>query len=185
MDDKQIIDLFNERSEQAITELSKKYGKLCHKVALNILSDERDAQECVNDAYFALWNQIPPNCPDPLRAYLLKTVRNLAMERKRSNTVLKRNNASQIEFEEVNDIISDVDSTENAFDANELQGLIGTFLEGLDKNSRVMFIRRYWFCDTVENIAKTFGKSNHYVSVKLTRIKDNLKKYLKKEGFDI
>ena len=101
MDDKQIIDLFNERSEQAVVELSGKYGKLCHKVALNILDDECDAQECVNDAYLALWNQIPPSCPDPLRAYLLKTVRNLSLKRKRSNTVMKRNDTSQVEFEEV------------------------------------------------------------------------------------
>jgi len=183
MDDCKIIALFNERSEQAISELSKKYGKLCHKVALNILCDERDAQECVNDAYFALWNQIPPNSPDPLRVYLLRIVKNLSLKRKRSNTVMKRNDTSQVEFEEVYEIISDPESTENAFDAKELQERIDAFLDTLDKNSRVMFIRRYWFCDSVKNIAKSFGKSNHYVSVRLTRIKESLKKYLEKEGF--
>ncbi len=185
MDDRQIIELFNARQEQAIIELSKKYGKLCKRVAFNITGSESDAEECVNDAYLAVWNQIPPQSPDNLRTYLLKIVRNLSLKRKRSNTVMKRNDTSQVEFDEVYEIISDHESTENAFDAKELQRHIDAFLDTLDKNSRVMFIRRYWFCDTVENIAKTFGKSNHYVSVKINRTKENLKKYLKKEGFDL
>ena len=91
MDDRQIIELFNARQEQAIIELSKKYGKLCKRVAFNITGSESDAEECVNDAYLAVWNQIPPQSPDNLRTYLLKIVRNLSLKRKRSNTVMKRN----------------------------------------------------------------------------------------------
>jgi len=179
MDDSKIIELFNARQEQAIIELSKKYGNLCKRVAFNITKSECDAEECVSDAYLAVWNQIPPKSPDNLRTYLLKVVRNLSLKRKRSNMVLKRNDSSDVDFDEIYEIISDHDSTENAFDAKELQRHIDDFLDTLDKNSRVMFIRRYWFCDSTESIAKIFGKSNHYVSVKINRTKENLKKYLK------
>ena len=90
MDDRQIIALFYERSEQAIAELSKKYGDLCFKIAINILSDAQDAEECVNDAYLGAWNSIPPQNPAPLRTYLCRIVRNLALKKRRTNTALKR-----------------------------------------------------------------------------------------------
>ena len=183
--DNQIIRLFNERSEQAIIELSKKYGYKCRQVALNILQNECDAEECVNEAYFVLWNHIPPSAPDPLITYLLKIVRNLALKRKRENSFLKRNDKSNVEFDEVEEILTDERSTENAFDAKELEKLIDRFLDTLDKDSRIMFLRRYWFCDSVEGIAKALGKSSHFVSVKLSRTKEKLKKYLEKEGYEI
>lgn len=185
MDDKKIIALFNERSEQAVIELSNKYGKLCYKVAYNILQNELDAQECINDSYLTLWNLIPPNSPDPLQAYLLKVVRNQAMKRKRFNSTMKRDDKSNAEYEEVCETLSDNNSVENAFDAKELQALIDGFLSTLDKNTKIMFMRRFWFCDSVDNIARSFGKTNHYVNVKISRTKEKLKKYLEKEGYDL
>ena len=95
MDDREIIALFYERSEQAIGEVSKKYGDLCFKIAINILNDAQDAEECVNDAYLGAWNSIPPQNPAPLRSYLCRIVRNLALKKLRTNTALKR--GSQLE----------------------------------------------------------------------------------------
>ena len=96
MDDKQIIHLFFERSEQAITELSKKYGSLCFQVADNILNDPQDAEECVNDAYLGAWNSIPPQSPDPLRAYICRIVRNRSLKKLRANTAIKRGSQFEV-----------------------------------------------------------------------------------------
>ena len=152
MDDSKIIDLFYERSEQAIIELSQKYGTVCTKVANNILNDVRDTEECVNDAYLGAWNTIPPQNPNPLLSYVCRIVRNLAIKRYHSNTAKKRNSIYDVA------------------------------LDGLDKESRVMFVRRYWYADSISDLAQLFHTSNHNVSVRLSRIRNKLKKHLIQEG---
>ena len=185
MDDKNIIELFYERSEQAITELSKKYGLLCKKVADNILNNHLDAEECVNDAYLAVWNTIPPQNPDSLVSYVCRIVRNQAIKKYHENTALKRNSIYDTSLDELEEVLPSSASVEGELEAKEVSAMIDRFLETLDKQSRIMFIRRYWYSDSIEEIAKAFKTSKHYISVRLSRIRKALKKYLVKEGVSI
>ena len=185
MDDKNIIELFYERSEQAITELSKKYGLLCKKVADNILNNHLDAEECVNDAYLAVWNTIPPQNPDSLVSYVCRIVRNQAIKKYHENTALKRNSIYDTSLDELEEVLPSSASVEGELEAKEVSAIIDRFLETLDKQSRTMFIRRYWYSDSIEEIAKAFKTSKHYISVRLSRIRKALKKYLVKEGVSV
>ena len=178
MDDRQIIALFYERSEQAITELSKKYGDLCFKIAINILNDPQDAEECVNDAYLGTWNSIPPQNPDPLRAYLCRIVRNLALKKLRTNTALKRGGQLEVSLSELENCILD-NSFDEQLSAKELTAQLNAFLSTLHRDDRVMFLKRYWFAEPLSEIAKTFGITEHNASVRLGRIRKKLYQYLK------
>ena len=180
MDDKQIIRLFFERSEQAITELSRKYGALCFQIADNILNDRRDAEECVNDAWLGAWNSIPPQQPDPLRAYVCRITRNHALKRLRANTALKRGGRLEVSLSELEDCVSD-SSPEGQLSAGELTAQINAFLAALDRNDRVMFVRRYWFAASLAEIAETFGISENNAAVRLSRMRKKLRKILENE----
>ncbi len=182
MDDSRIIELFYERSEQAIAGLSEKYGALCLKIAENVTGSREDAEECVNDAYLAVWDAVPPEKPNSLAGYVCRITRNIAVKKYRSNTAQKRNAAYDAVFDELSEYIPSSDSVEDEIGSRELTRMIDGFLAALDKKSRVMFVRRYWYSDTVEQIASMFGTSRHAVSVRLSRIREKLKKYLEKEG---
>ncbi len=179
MDDEKIIDLFFDRSEQALRELDTKYGKLCHKISYNILNNREDAEECVNDAYLGIWNAIPPKRPDPLMTFLCKIVRNLSIARYHANTAMKRNSAYDVALSELEDCLASPSTVESEFEANELSSIIDSFLETLSQENRVIFMRRYWFSDSYEEIAKRVGLTEKNVSVRLTRIRKQLKDYLK------
>ena len=183
MDDSQIIALFFDRSEQAIPALAEKYGSLCHRVAGNFLSDRRDVEECVSDAYLGVWNTVPPQRPDPLASYLCRIVRNLAVKRYHANTAEKRNGQYDLALEELEGVFSSAASVEQEADARELTRCINRFLETQDRESRVLFVRRYWYADSVEDLARSFGISPHAVSVRLSRIRARLRRCLVKEGF--
>ncbi len=185
MEEIQIIQLFNERSEKAITELSNEYGALCKNIADNILKNEQDSEECVNDAFLGVWNTIPPLKPTSLKAYVLKIVRNQAIKKYHSNTAIKRNSQYDVALDELYETLSCFNNVENEADSLELTRLINSFLETLSKNDRIMFVKRYWFAMSITEIAEEFNVKNHYISVKLSRIRESLKKYLKKEGFDL
>ena len=177
--------MFLERSEQAITELSNKYGAVCMKVADNILNNRQDAEECVNDAYLAVWNTIPPQKPDPLVSYVCRIVRNLALKKYHANTAQKRNSFYDVALDELIDCIPGSFSVEDEAEAAELAGSINAFLETLDRQSRILFVRRYWHADSIEALAAMFHKSRHAVSVRLSRIRKALKGYLLKEGISL
>lgn len=185
MEDSKIIELFFERSEQAISELSVKYGVVCRKVADNILNNSLDSEECVNDAFLAVWNTVPPQKPDPLQTYVCAIVRNLALKKYHENSAKKRNSIYDVALEEIGDCIPAGFSVEDEITAKETASLIDRFLGALDRESRIMFIRRYWFADPIEDIASLFGRSSHYISVKLSRIRKALRQYLKKEGVSL
>lgn len=180
MDDRQIIALFYERSEQAIAELSKKNGDLCFKIAINILNDAQDAEECVNDAYLGAWNNIPPQNPDPLRAYLCRIVRNLALKKRRANTALKRGSQLEVSLAELENCLPD-NSFDEHLSAKELTAQLNAFLSTLPRDDRVLFLKRYWFSEPLTEIAKTFGITEHNASVRLSRIRKKLHQYLNKE----
>ena len=182
MEDGRIIELFFERSEQAIAGLSEKYGSTCLRIAENILNDRLDAEECVNDAYLAVWNAVPPEKPEALLSYVCRIVRNLALKKHRANTAVKRNSRSDVALDEIADCLPSASDVESEFESERAAESINAFLDSLDKESRALFVRRYWFSDAVNDIAADFGKSGHYVSVRLSRIRKKLKKYLEKEG---
>ncbi len=182
MDDSRIIELFFERSEQAIIELSNKYGAMCRKIADNILNNRLDSEECVNDAYLGVWNAIPPQRPDPLSSYVCRIVRNLALKKYHENTARKRNSHYDVALDEIADCIPASFSVEDEIMAREVAGAIDGFLETLDQRNRIIFVRRYWHADSIEEIAALFHKSRHYVSVRLSRIRKALKEHLGKEG---
>lgn len=152
MDDRKLISLLFERSEQAIPELKDRFGRLIRKVAVSVTGSEEDAEEIENDTYLALWERIPPEKPDPL--------------------------------EELDNVLSS-DELSERLSARELGELINSFLSGLDKQSRTLFIRRYYFCESVGDAARALGISENNAFVKLSRIRQRLKKHLEKEGYVI
>lgn len=185
MEDSKIIALFFSRSEQAIIELSAKYGKLCLHIANNILGNSQDAEECVNDAYWGAWNTIPPQKPNPLQAYICKIVRNIAITRYHANTAAKRNSHYDVALDELANSLFSSETPESLVHAKELSHLLDRFLVSLDTRSRVMFVRRYWYSDSVADIANAFHMRPNSVSVQLSRTRSKLKKYLLKEGYSI
>lgn len=185
MEDGRIIDLFFERSEQAITELSKKYGAVFGKVAGNILGNARDAEECVNDAYLGVWNTIPPRRPEALLSYACRIVRNLSVARYHANTALKRNSFYDAALDELEECLPATSDVEEELSARELSRLLDRFLGELDRENRILFVRRYWYSDSVSEIAEAFHMSSNSVSARLLRIRTKLRKFLKKEGYDL
>lgn len=178
MNDERIIELFFERSEQAITELDKKYGRVFYSVSYNILKDREDAEECVNDAYLGTWNAIPPARPNPLLAFVCKIVRNVSLKRYEKNTAAKRNSNYDIAMDELEDCLASPNTVEKELSDRELTEIIGSFLNSLSAENRVIFLRRYWFSDTYADIAKQVGLTEKNVSVRLTRLRKDLREYL-------
>ena len=178
MNDERIIELFFERSEQAIKELDDKYGRVCHSVSYNILNNRADAEECVNDAYLGTWNAIPPAKPNPLCAFVCKIVRNISLKRYEYNTAAKRNSVYDVAMEELENCLASAKTVEEEIAERELTKVIESFLDSLSKENRVIFLRRYWFSDTYCDIAKQVGLTEKNVSVRLTRIRKELREYL-------
>lgn len=182
MEDRHIIKLLFDRAEGAIEALAQKFGGRLYTCAMNILGDHRDAQECVNDTYLALWNTIPPQKPDPLSAYAYRVGRNTALKRLRENTAEKRNSAYDLSLDELAGCIPDP-AFEDTLDARALGRAIDAYLDTVGKDSRIVFLRRYWFGDSVKDIAAAMGMTENAVSVRLSRTRGGLKDYLNKEGF--
>lgn len=185
LDDSKIIELFFERSEQAIIELSKKYNPLCKKIANNILNNSLDTEECVNDAYLVVWNTVPPQNPNPLNAYICKIVRNLAIKKYHNNTAIKRNSYYDVSLDELENCLSNLNTLEDEHSLKILSKEIDSFLDNLTKENRVIFVRRYWFADSISDIAEKVSISEHNISARLFRLRENLKKHLRKAGYNI
>lgn len=183
MEDQLIIKLFFERSEDAIRELDLKYGKLCRCIANKLLHNEQDSEECINDAYLAVWNTIPPQDPDPLSAYVFRIVKNAALKKYRANIAQKRNNYYDVILEEVDEFLAVKETVESEILAKEISRQINAFLGQIKDKDRIMFVQRYWFCYSVEEIAKMVGVSKNYVTVHLHRTRKKLRDYLRSEGF--
>lgn len=181
MDDRHIIRLLFARSEEAIGALARRFGLRLQAMAMNILHSSRDAEECVSDTYLAVWNAIPPEEPDPLAPYVYRVGRNTALKRLRTNTAQKRSNGYELSLEELSDCIPD-HSMEKALDAQALAQAINRFLGSQSKENRVIFLRRYWFGDSVPDIAEALHLRPGTVSTRLNRIRTALKQYLQQEG---
>ena len=186
MDDGKIVQLYWDRDERAIPATADKYGNYCTSIAKNILGNQEDAEECVNDTYMSAWNSMPPHRPGVLSAFLGKMTRNLSLNRYRQNTAGKRGGGEvPAVLDEITELVSDTDSVEQEVDRRELVKAINTFLEPLPADKRSLFVCRYWYFDSVSNIASRFGMTENHVSVTLNRLRLKLHNYLLERGFDL
>ena len=181
MNDKEIISLFLARDENAIKETEKKYGDYCRAVAVRILNSVLDAEECVNDAYFAVWNRIPPEKPKDLGAFVSRITRNIAVDRVRADTAGKRGGSG--EDLPVDELDGCCESAESVFVAKELAAAVNKFLKRLPKRERDIFMNRYYFCRKTSDIADSCGFDEDYIRTVLARTRQKLKTYLTKEKF--
>ena len=180
MEDRQIISLLWDRAEGAIDALRAKFGKRIYATALNILSDRRDAEEAENDTYLAVWNAVPPAHPEPLCAFVYRIGRNAALYILRHRSAQKRS-GYEVCLDELAQVLEG-NSMEDQLDARLLGSAIDRFLDTLSKENRVLFLRRYWFGDDVPTLARDTGLRQGTVSVRLHRVREQLKDYLIKEG---
>lgn len=185
MNDKEIIDLYFARSENAIAETAAKYGRLIQAIAYNILHNRADSEECESDTYYAAWNKIPPQIPVCLSAFLGRITRNIALDRHDYYTADKRNREFEVTLSELGEILSDELSPEAAIEARAVSDCISDFLHRKDYIKRVVFVRRYWYCDTVAKIAVDYGFSESKVKSMLMRMRKDLKIYLERNGISI
>ena len=184
MNDESIIELFFQRSEDAILELSKKYGKLSIRIAYNITRDYEDAEECVEDTYMAIWNLIPPECPDNLCAYVMKVLRNVSINKYKYNRRAKRNDTYFECAEELEYCIAGDSMVEAEYEKMEIQKTIEDFIDSLSKVNRVIFLKRYWYMCSYDEIAELTGLSIKAVGSRLNRMRENLKGIFKRKGYD-
>lgn len=183
MDDKEIIALFFQRNENAITETDRKYGKCCRSVSYIILSSAEDSEECVNDAYLDLWNSIPPTRPMNFALYLISIVRRKSLMVLRKRYAGKRGKGEYaLCLDELDECLAAPGTPENAVEAKELADCINHFLSKLSETDRRIFMCRYWLTTPISEIAGKTGFSESKVKSSLFRTRTKLKNYLEKEG---
>ncbi len=183
MDDELILDLYFKRDEKAIEKTEEKYGKYCYKIAYNILSNREDSIESVNDTYMGAWNAIPPTRPKIFSSFLGRITRNIALKKYIKKTAEKRGGLTvDLCLEELNECILKSDSAEKEFERKELARIIESFLLESPIKERRLFVRRYWYCDSIEDIANRYGYSQSKTKMILFRMREKLAKRLKKEG---
>lgn len=178
MEDLQIIALLFDRSEQAIRALQDKYGGLCRSVISKILSDIRDVDECISDTYLRVWKSIPPQQPDRLDSYIARIARNAALDRYDYNRAFMRNSSLTLAYEELEFVLP---SHDGGVDAIAFRTFLNQFLRGQKKDARIMFIRRYWYGDSIQQIAAAFGYGEEKVKSSLFRTRNKLRDAMIKE----
>ena len=183
MDDREIVTLYLQRREDAIARTDEKYRWLCFHLAGNILPQREDQEECVSDAYLCLWNTIPPKEPRRLGAYLARIIRSLAVDRWRSIQAGKRG-GGQIAYalEELEQTLSGGKTPEEQLEQQELRSILNGFLGELTDLQRRVFLRRYWYFDSAQDIARELGLTSAGVRSMLHRLRKRLKTYLEQEG---
>ena len=179
MEDQQIIGLLFQRSETAIFVLQQKFGGLCRSIISNILTDRRDVEECMSDTFLRVWNSIPPQHPDRLDSYVARIARNVALDRYDYNTASMRNTGLTLAYEE---LAMYLPSREDQSDGVEFKNFINNFLRGLPKVPRMMFVRRYWYGESIAQIAAAFECSEEKVKSSLFRTRNKLRQAMIKEG---
>ncbi len=182
MEDNEIIALFYARSEQAIAETEKKYGKLCHSIAENVLGDHHMAEECVNDAYMAAWNTIPPAKPDPFMPYICRLTRNISINRYKYEHRKKRDSSYDLCLEEIEKTVFDGGWIDGELTDSDVADALNGFIEKLTRVDRTIIIRRYWYMDGYAVISKMTGLKENAVRKRAERIRKMMKKYLVEKG---
>ena len=186
MDDAKIVQLYWDRNEQAISVTANKYGNYCTSIAINILGNREDAEECVNDTYMNAWNSMPPHRPNILSTFLGKIVRNLSFNRYKHNTADKRGGGElPVVLDELSDLVSGKDDVEQESEHKELVKSIDAFLDTLSPEKRSVFISRYWYTDSISEIAVRHGMNDGAVSMTLNRLRLKLHNYLLERDFEL
>lgn len=184
MDDLMIIELYFARDDQAIKETDIKYGKLCFSIANNILFNDEDSEECVNDTYLSVWNKIPPTRPNNFRAFICKIVRNLSMKKLEFNHALKRTQNVTVSYTELEEILPDT-HTAPEWEYESLGKIISDFLRHEKEDARNVFIRKYYFFDSISDIAERYSFTESKVKNMLYHSRNKLRECLKKEGIEV
>lgn len=185
MEDSAIVELFWARDAQAIAEAQEKYGSWCQGMARNLLGSAQDAEECVSDALHRLWDTIPPQRPHSLRAYMTKIVRNLSIDRWRERQAQRRGAGLTELAVELEDCLPPVPSAEEAAEGRETAACVDRWLASLSREDRVLFLRRYWYGDTVAELAQRRGVPANRLAQKLSRLRGGLRRALEKEGIEL
>ena len=186
MDDKTIVEMYWRRDEGAIAVTAEKYGAYCLSISGNILKNREDAEECVNDAYLKTWNSIPTNRPEQLSAYIGRIVRNLSFNLYSKNRAEKRG-SGQLEavLDELSELTVDPSTPEDLLDSRLISETVSFFLSMLPPEKRRLFVRRYWYCDSIKDIAERCGMSENNVSVSLARLRAKLRVCLTERGVEL
>lgn len=184
MSDERIIELYFNKDEQAIRETELKYGKICYRISYNILDNDDDSKECVNDTYMGVWNAIPPARPDNFMAFLCRIARNLSLKKLEFLTREKRSRNMVVSIEELGNILPDERYSPGVRD-DDVGALISKFLRSQKEEVRNVFIRKYYFFDSVSEIAKRYSFTESKVKNMLFYTRNRLKDYLIKEGVSI
>ena len=186
MDDNMILDLYWARSESAISETAQKYGGYCTKIAMNILQNSEDTEECVNDTYLKTWNAIPPQRPTIFSSFLGKIIRNLSLNKYKEQRAKKRGGYEVVLLlDELEDCVPSSNRVEYEYEVGVIAQTIDRFLHSIDAESRIVFVRRYWYVDSIRSIAARFQMSESKVKSMLFRTRSKLRIYLEKEGIAI
>ena len=186
MEDFEIVEMYWDRNENAITETDRKYGKYCRKIAFSIVTNKEDMEECVNDTYLQTWNSLPPQRPERLSTYLGKICRNISINLYEKLTAEKRGgNETDACLDELSELIGGSSEVEEQLDLSVLTDLINKFLKKCEKQARTVFVQRYWYMMSVKEIAKENRMSDSNVKMTLSRTRDKLKVYLEEEGYSI
>ena len=184
--DNEIIELFFARDECAIQAASQQYGAYCASIARNILDDPGAAEECVNDVWLKCWQTIPPQRPRSLKGFAGRIVRNLALSALRSETAQKRGGGQvQLALDELSEVAGRGGTPEDALDRQAFRAALDGFLASLPPRDRNLFLRRYWYLDSVEDLAKRFSMSRTHVTTTLHRLRGKLRVHLEQEGFEL
>ena len=184
MTDDKIIQLFFQRKEMAIEEIHKKYGSYCFKIANNILNNREDSEECLNDTWLRAWDSIPPARPVHFNLFLAKIVRNLAINKYKSKHTHKRGKCEIVlVLDELEECIMGQSDVETFYIAEELQNTINKFVRGLPEREGNVFIRRYFYADSIKDISNRYHISENNVRVMLSRTRNKLRIMLKKEDY--
>jgi RNA polymerase sigma-70 factor (ECF subfamily) len=185
MEDKQIIGLFWLRDETALRETQQKYDRLCRQIAHNILTDVQDVNECLNDSYLTLWQTIPPQRPQNLAAFLLKITRNLSLKRLAYNSAQKRSPGLLLSLDELAEALPAAANIEDEITKQQLITAINQFLRRQNEQNRALFLRRYWYFDSLPQICRQFNLTENAAAARLFRLRKSLKNFLQKEGITL
>ena len=185
MQDAQIVELYWNRDERAISESDVHYGAYCRRIATNILTNNEDAEETVNDTWYRTWENVPPQRPASLSAFFGRIVRNLSISRYRANHAQKRYNGVTVLLSELDDCVPSNVSISQALEGKLLAETIDRWLTGIPADDRILFLRRYWFGDAVNVLAKECGVTQNQMAQRMLRLRRNLKSLLEQEGIDV
>ena len=186
MEDKQIVGLYWQRSEDAIPETARKYGAFCLSLARNLSDTREDAEECVNDTYYEAWTSMPEQRPENLRAWLGRVVRNIAVDRFRQNRAQKRDGRLDVLLSELDECVPDPSAEpETAAESEEISRAVDRWLRSLGEEDRRLFLRRYWYGDALNQLAEASGEDAARLAQRMFRLRKKLKAALEKEGIEL